>query len=116
MVRRMKHCTAFTTDMQLFPSRLLAFVVVAAIGPILQTVQGSPYFLLQNKAPKCFQMDSPANVKLTIKYHVPGACRSKRRREWKYIFTHDMTVHITPTDAFFLNLSKFPQTLLSLMI
>jgi len=53
------------------PSLLLFLVMLVAVVP--EVVQSAPYLLLQNKAPKCFQIDAPQNKKLVVKYHAPGA-------------------------------------------
>jgi hypothetical protein len=46
--------------------RMLFLLLQAAV------VEGSPYVLLQNKAPKCWQIDAPYKKVLLVKYQAPG--------------------------------------------
>lgn len=37
-----------------------------------ETVTCMPYILLNNKAPKCYNIDARSNTKMIVTYHAPG--------------------------------------------
>jgi len=51
---------------------VVALALVVLLAAAARPVHGMPYFLLQNKAPKCFQIGAQPNTKLVVTYSAPG--------------------------------------------